>query len=164
MKRFRFALEPVLRQRLAAEREAQKITAQHERERIAIEHEIETLEMLGRAERQDLIGRLGVTGSIHAGELRQQSAAAAQLHRRVREAALRLVGVHHRLERSRVVLARATAARRAIELIRDRQLAEYRAREERAETQHLDELAMMLKRSKRFDERSTGHALDGDAA
>jgi len=163
MSAFRFTLEPVLRQRLHAEHEAQKVVAKCERERLAIEAELSALQMLGKTERAELVNRLATHGRINAGELRQQSAAAGQLLRRMREASLRLSGAHHRLEQARPILMKATAARRAIELVRDQQLAEFRAAEQRRETEALDEISMALRRLEPLGSAASYGHMDGDA-
>lgn len=147
---FRFSLEPVLKQRLAIEQEAQREVAEHERERLSILEELDTLRARDDAERRDLVGRLGSVGRLDAGALRQQSVATMQVTRQIREAALRAAGVTQRLDQARSVLAWATARRRAIELVREQQLVAWKARERRQETASLDEMAMAMRRIKRI--------------
>ncbi len=144
---FRFTLDPVLKQREAVEREAQRLVAERERDRFAILSELDELQARDAGERRDLSQRLGATGKLDAKALRQQSVATMQVSRQIREAALRAAGAGQRLGEARTVLTRATARRRAIELVREQQLDEFKARERRRETEALDEMAMAMRRS-----------------
>ncbi len=144
---FRFTLDPVLKQREAVEREAQRLVAERERDRLAILSELDELQARDAGERRDLSQRLGATGRLDAKALRQQSVTTMQVSRQIREAALRAAGAGQRLAEARAVLTRATARRRAIELVREQQLDEFKARERRRETESLDEMAMAMRRT-----------------
>lgn len=156
MSAFRFSLEPVLKQREAIEHDAQQEVASRERTRLAILHELQTLQERDDAERRDLANRLGSTGRLDASALRQQSVATMQVARQIREAALLASGATHRLDQARTVLIEATARRRAIELVREQQYEEWKARERRRETESLDEMSMAMRRIKAIgqDERA----------
>jgi flagellar protein FliJ len=146
MSKFRFTLQPVLNQRLLVEQAAQRETARCEQERFAIQRELELLRAQESEERRELGEQLRCKGSLDPAQLRLQSVASMQVSRRMREAALRLAGAKVRSEESRQVLVKATAGRRAMELIRDQQEHAWRARAQRRETELLDEMAMAMRR------------------
>ena len=70
-------------------------------------------------------------------------AANASLHvvRKAQQIVLQLAGVHRRLDLARAQLIEAAKRRRAMELLRDRRFAQFKAAENKAETAALDELA-----------------------
>lgn len=152
MSRFRFLLQPVLNQRLLIEQAAQRETARCEQERFAVQRELDALRALESEERKELGDQLRRTGRLDTAQLRLQSVASMQVSRRMREAALRLAGAKVRSEESRQVLVKATAERRAMELIRDQQEQTWRAQAQRRETEALDEMAMAMRRLAARDE------------
>ena len=89
---------------------------------------------------------------MHA--LRRQAATAIAAVRHAQQLTLQLAGVHQRLDTARDRLIEATKDRRAIELLRDRRHAEWKAGLEKAETASLDELAVgRAARERRKDTR-----------
>lgn len=146
MPRFIFKLQPVIEQRLRVEREHQRRVADLERERLALEAEIAGHQRSIVAERNDLRSRLfeerGGT-RVDLGQVRQQAHASLGLIARAQRAVVRLAGVQHRLEAARLELIKATAARRGVEVLRERRYEAWRFEQDRRESQSLDEMAVM---------------------
>ncbi len=98
-----------------------------------------------RAAQDDLRDSMGRgAGRVDAPSLRLDASAAMGTQIRAHQAVLRLAGVHRRLEGARATLIEATRARRAIEVLRERRLEEWRAEEKRREGVMLDEAGTML--------------------
>ena len=68
--------------------------------------------------------------------------AALQHMRYAQRLVLELAGVHRRLDAARERLREASRKRQAMERLRERRFAEWRAAQEKAETSALDELAV----------------------
>lgn len=145
MATFRFTLEPVLSQRLAAEREKQRAVATLERELLEIEGEIVRLQRGMVGARQDwrdaLAPRVGSpTDMTH---VRMQAQESFRLFVGARRLALRLAGAHRRIDAARAELLAASRARRAVELLKEKRYAEWKRAQARLEMAALDELVVM---------------------
>jgi flagellar export protein FliJ len=141
--KFIFRLEAVLEQRRAEERTRRLAVADLERQRLDIEAFIRECAERLEQEKQDLRDHLGsgrTRASIDLRPVRLQAHASLQLVSRAQQAVVKLAGVHSRLDSSRLDLLRATTRRRAIEVLRDRQLEAWKMEIERRENQALDEL------------------------
>lgn len=148
MAEFRFRLEAVLRQRLAAERTRQLAVAAIERERVAVEDEIRAYQREVEREREELRERLAGGGGDERGRIdlravRFQVGAGLRLLARAQAAAIRLAGVHKRLDTARLDLLAAATRRKAVEILRDRMFEEWRGAARRRDDAALDELAVM---------------------
>ena len=140
MARFRFKLEPVLRQRSIAERDEQLRVAAIERERLEFEAQLRAQQRTIEAETEALDGMTN-GGRVDANTLRLQGVALADARARAQQIALRLAGVPKRLEAARAEPAAKAAERRAIELLKERQLEAFRRAELAKESRVLDDLA-----------------------
>jgi flagellar FliJ protein len=145
MARFRFGLQAVLDLREREEKERQRVVARLESERMALEN---TLRGYQDALRQSKEGmRLAMGGASGGGvdppALRLEAGAALGMQIRAHQAALRLAGVHRRLETARRALMQATKARRAIEVLKERRYAAWCAEQNRRESVALDEIGTM---------------------
>ena len=143
MARFRFGLDPVLRQRTREEEEKQRAVAALERQRLAIEEEIRGYQSAIEAERAELSDRLGEGGAIDLRGVRVQANASLHLITLAQRAALRLAGVYERLDEARLALLEASTRKKAVETLRDERYAAWRAARSKAELAALDELAVM---------------------
>jgi flagellar export protein FliJ len=155
MPRFRFNLQPVLDQRLRVEREKQRRVAELERERLAIEREIAGHERAITAERDDLRARLFDEKSgapVNLPQIRQQAHASLGMIARAQRAVVKLAGVQQRLDAARLELLKAAAARRGVEVLRDRRYEAWRDAQARAESGALDEMSVMRAGSAREEE------------
>ncbi len=142
MARFRFRLQPVLAQREREERDRMVAVAALERERVALEERIRACQGRIAAGRSDITSALS-GGRVDLGAARMQAGATLRDDQEARRAVLELAGVHKRLGSARAELAAAATRRRAIELLRDRDLERFRAEENRRETVDLDDLVVM---------------------
>lgn len=142
--RFVFRLQPVLEQRERAEETEQVRVAALERERLAVEDHLRSLQNQLARNRDDL--RLELSDPSRIGALagvRLQANAALRFTMLAQRSAIELAGVMKRLETARADLIRATAARKAVQSLKDKQLAAHRAAELKKEAAFLDELAVM---------------------
>jgi len=144
MARFVFRLRPVLEQRERVERDRQLAVAELERERLRLEDELRRCEWAAHYERRELRDRLDAGAGVDVGAARWQAHASLGAMSRARSAALRLAGVHARLGRARAALLGATAARKAVESLRDKQFAAWRAEQAKKERIELDEIGAIV--------------------
>lgn len=139
MKKFRFELDPVLRQRERAEQAHQRVVAELERERVALESRVRGWGQEIQTMRDDLREQLRTGGALTG--VRLQANASVHAMAESRRVAIQLAGLLQRLEVARGKLAEAAAARRAVELLRERRLAEWHRQARLEEQRELDELA-----------------------
>lgn len=123
------------------EREHQRAVAALERDRLALEDSIRAHHAMIRSEQGEARSRL--VGVLDIRSLRLQGAAALRHDAAVRQAAVRLAGVHQRLAAARAVLLDAAKRRKAVELLRQRRFEAWRLEQSRAEAKEVDELAVM---------------------
>ncbi len=140
MPRFVFKLEPVLNLREREEREHQRAVAVLERERMRLEAFIRECQRASRAERAVLRDALAEGGRVDLWPVRMQAAAAGELTARAARAAVELAGLTRRIEQARTLLIEATKRRRAMELLKERRLEEWRRTEAKAEFLLVDEI------------------------
>lgn len=146
MAKFVFNLRPVLDQRFRVEREKQRRVAELERERLAIEREIAGHERAITAERDELRARLFDEKSgarVNLPQVRQQAHASLGMIARAQRAVIRLAGIQQRLDAARLELIQATAARRGVEVLRERRFEAWKHEQDRREAGALDEMAVM---------------------
>ena len=118
MKRFTFSLQRVLDLRLSREREAQRVLASVNRARSRIEECLRESEACRRQSAEQL--RSGMVGVLSIDDLRLQASIGQQHARRARQLVFELAAIHPQLEAARQALAKAAAARRGLEYLRDR--------------------------------------------
>ncbi len=143
MRRFRFKLQPVLEQRERIEREKQLAVALVERERVVLEDRIRRCQMMMDDEKRTLRDALGGGGSVDLQSVKMQAGATLGHHLDAHRAVLELAGVFKRLESAREELVQAAAARKAVELLKERAFEEYTQELNTREARELDELAVM---------------------
>jgi flagellar FliJ protein len=137
MPRFRFRLQVVLDHRRALERQRQRVVAALELDRLAAENALRALHAEIERENADL------RATLTSGDFRMTRAHAARvthLHADARRHVLHLSGVLARLDTARAELLEAARRRKAVELLRDRRLEEWRLAESRRETAAVDEI------------------------
>ncbi|MBL8963610.1 MAG: flagellar FliJ family protein [Phycisphaeraceae bacterium] len=156
MARFVFRLQAVLEQRRAKERAMQIEVARIERERIEAEGEIRAHQRAIERERDALRRMLDdqkdavaagaepdAAGMVDIRGVRMQAAAAVRLTAVAQRAAVRLAGIHRRLDSARLDLLQAATRRKAVELLREKRLAEHKAGERSRDAAMTDEMATM---------------------
>lgn len=145
MARFTFKLQPVLAQREREEKEHMRRVADLEREKLGLENRIRACQSRIVAGRGEIAASLR-GGRVDLGHARLQAGATLRDDQEARRAVLELSGVMRKLGECRAALIRAAARRRAIELLRDRELERFRAEENRRESNDLDDLMVMRSR------------------
>jgi len=140
MARFVFKLEPLLQARIRAEQVRQRAVGTLESDRLRLEDDLRALQDRIRGGKESLRGRLAGPVAMH--DLRMEASASMHLLRRAQRAVLELAGVHQRLEAARADLKEARAQRKALEIVRERRLAEWKARQAKAEDRMLDDILM----------------------
>lgn len=143
MARFVFRLQPVLDMREREERDKKLELSELERQRIEIEDRIRgyqrNIEHEQASLAQMLIGKEGVDFR----GARLQANAALSNRFSAQKAVLELAGVHTQIERVRQDLAQASARRKAVELLRDRQREAFESEQRRRESSELDDISVM---------------------
>lgn len=144
---FRFRLQPVLDQRQRVEEQHQARFAEHERERLAMQQQLQAIQSDIARSQHDLRDRLargsqeGEQGGL--AHVRMQANASLHLTMKAHQAALALAGAMRRLEIQRDELLKASAARKAVQLLKDKQHEAWRLEQNRREMAVLDEITSM---------------------
>jgi flagellar export protein FliJ len=142
MKPFRFKLDPVLRERERAQESAQQRLADLERQRVELESRLRDFAQAIDQERADLRAALGVgVGTLASARL--QANASLGLARKAHGVVLALSGVCRRRDAAKEALAEAMRRRKAIALLRDSALEQWRLQQRRAEDAEQDEMVVM---------------------
>ena len=140
MPAFRFKLQPVLEQRRRTERDRQRELAELLTRKRELEAQLRTEQQTIHDDKAAMADRL--VGRVDVSRIRQHASHVGQVTIRARRAAGELMTLHQRIEGARSSLLEATRARRAVELLRDRQYRRWLAEEQRREAAEQDELAM----------------------
>lgn len=170
MPKFKFTLDPVLKQRTLLERRQQIAVAHLEQARLRAEAEVRRLQSamsVGReAQRRLVAGTEGAEASSTSGRPESgrdagsggavgvpvrvpveqvRLAATASMHALVslQRAALALAGAHQRLEAGQERLRTARVARKGVEVLKQRRFDAWRAEQARREDLALDDLVIM---------------------
>ncbi len=143
MPRFRFKLQPVLDQREREERDKQMIVASFERERLALESRIRMCQQMMDDERTTLSAALATGQRVDLKAVKMQAGAALTYNFQAQRSVLELAGVFRKLKLAREELAGAAARRKAVELLRDQQQAEFKRAQDMKESHELDEMSVM---------------------
>ncbi len=148
MARFIFRLQPLLRARQAVERQRQVAVAALERERLGLENELRAAQRAILAEQRELREQLapnvrGARARLDLRGVRFQAGASLRLATGAQQVVLRLAGAHKRLEQARAQLLEAAKARKAVELLRERQFEEFTTEQKRREGAAMDDLMVM---------------------
>ncbi|HPO93797.1 MAG TPA: flagellar export protein FliJ [Phycisphaerales bacterium] len=162
---FRFQLQPVLEQRERQEREQQRRVALIEGERVALENRLREIQGQIEAAKGELRGRLGRDGTtVVVRDVRFQAGATLALLVQAQSTALALAGTLKRLEAARGELLKATTARKAVQLLKDRRYAQWRLERERKEAAEVDEIATGAHVRRMIAERVAGAGAAGEAS
>lgn len=140
---FVFRLQPVLDQRERDERDKKLALAQIERERMELENKIRNYQANIEHEQGSLAQMLSSAGNIDFRGARLQANAAIHNRFGAQRAVLELAGVHNKMEQALKELQDASAQRKAVELLRDRQLEEFEYQQRRRESLELDDMSVM---------------------
>ncbi len=136
---FIFKFEPVLNQRKIVEDERQRELAQLLREQMIIERRLRDMQQEISQDKQSMQGVL--VGRVDVSRIRGHAAHANRMTVSAQQMAVKLFSIHKQVETSRQRLTKAMADRKAIELLRDKQLARWRSEMDRRQTAELDDLS-----------------------
>lgn len=142
MARFEFNLETALEQRRRVERERQTAVARLEQARLSAQGRVAAVQQRLVQEREQMRSMLG-GGAVPVSGVRLQATAGLRGIAELRALAVELAGVYKRLETARAELLSAAVARKAVEKLRDKQLARWKSEQERRESAELDDLTLM---------------------
>ncbi|MFB0984751.1 MAG: flagellar FliJ family protein [Phycisphaerales bacterium] len=151
MAKFRFELQAVLNARLRAEELQQRRVAELEASRRKLEDGLRARQARIGESRAQLRGRL--MGAIDPSMLRGQANASLAGMRDAQRVVLELAGIHRRLQSVMAELRAASRDRRAVEILKERRLEDWRREQDRREQAELDEIAM-IRGSRRLMETS----------
>jgi len=143
MARFVFKLQPVLDQRAREEQDNMLIVAELERERLALESRIRSCQQMMDDERRTLSEALGVGRRVDLQAVKMQAGASLKHNFEAQRAVLELAGVYKKLELARGVLVRASARKKAVEMLKDQQQEAFKREQDLRETRELDEMSVM---------------------
>lgn len=143
MPRFVFKLQPVLDQRAREERDQMLVVSELERERLALESRIRGCQQMMSDERRELSEALGVGRRVDVQAVKMQAGASLRHNFNAQRAVLELAGIFKKLESARAELARCSAKRKAVEMLRDQQRKAFEKELDRRETHELDEISVM---------------------
>lgn len=141
MAKFRFELDPVLRARQREEDVIQRDVARLQRQRTMLEDGLRNRQVRLSESKRSVRDQL--VGTIETSNVRMQATASLAIMRDAERTVLELAGIHQRLEEARSKLREAAKRRRAIELLREQRVMEWRRNEARVEQLALDELAVI---------------------
>lgn len=161
---FRFNLQAVLEQRERVEEAKRRVVVELERERLAIEERIRGYQRAITSARQDMRRELGAErtdgeqsgANVSLSYVRMQAGASLNLVAKAQQAVLELAGLGRRLDAARVELLEAATRRKAVELLREKRLQEWKRAQRAKEDAELDEMSVM--RYGRADTSETGAA------
>ncbi len=139
MAKFAFRLEPLLKARRRAEQDAQRAVARILRQRMTLEDTLRGFQQKISHGKESLRGSLA--GSIDMRALRLEAGASLHLVRKAQQVVLQLAGLGQRQAPARAKRIEARKRRRALELLRERRLEQWRTALDKAEDAQLDELA-----------------------
>lgn len=143
MAKFRFNLETLLDQRRLVEQGKQRDLAAIERDRIEIERQILDAQRDIATQKQDLRAALAPgkgRPELDLRSVRLQSHASLHSVAALQRLAFKLAGAHQRAERARADLLRATADRKAVELLKRRRFDAWLREENKKEAAAVDDM------------------------
>jgi len=165
--KFQFKLQPVLDQRERIERDRMLAVARVQSERSALENQLREFQAAIMAQKGDLRSAMAGDGAgggaiIDPAKLRVQAHASLTLQVKAQRVVLQLAGLHKRLEVAQAALAAAARDRRAVEVLKERRFARWKAEEDRRAGVALDE--MVTSRAARSRQSADDHGIGGGTA
>lgn len=139
MARFQFKLQTVLKHRLLVEEQAQRDLAQFLRHRMILMTQLRNIqETISQSKRE--LGQ-GLVGKVDMDQVAQFTRYSGQATTRAQEIVQRLALLEKQIEGSRAKLLKATADRKAMELLRNRYLELWQKEQDRRDVADLDDMA-----------------------
>lgn len=138
MARFVFRFETLLDQRRRLEDERQRDLAKLLRQRMIFEDELGRIQQTITQSKHEMAGAL--VGKVDLSAVASFARFSGQAAQRAREIVIRLAALQNQVNAARQKLLEATRARRALELLRDRHLQQWKKHQQRREARQIDEL------------------------
>ncbi len=142
-RKFRFELEVVLQMRIRAEQERQKEVASLEAQRQQLMDQAVSMQRSMVLSRDLMRNQLSSGGTVRIDDIRAQASGSLHTMIELQRVALRAAGLHQKLNVARQQLLAASVQRKAVQTLREKQLARWKADIERRETAELDDLVLM---------------------
>lgn len=154
MPSFRFSLQPVLDHRAALERRRQIAVAGLQRERDAVEAKVRQIQAELTADREAMrtIAAGDAQGRVAVDQIRLAASASMHAMIKLQRAAIELAGAQQRLAAGRTKLLAARVARKGVDVLRQRQHAEWQREERKREERSHDDLNVMSAASRAAEE------------
>jgi flagellar FliJ protein len=141
--KFHFSLEALLEHRQRIEKEQQRVVAKIQQDVQALVREIQQAEAKISAENKKLTTEK-LVGHLDMQYISLEKRFVGNLHLKISMTMQQLMGVEKKLAAARVELLVAARSRKVIEKLKDKQLARWRAEQDRKESDLLDELGTQL--------------------
>ena len=142
MARFVFSLEQLLQQRRRQEQQAQRALADCQSAAAGQQAALERLGADLASARDSLRGEL--TGAVNVAYLSIHQQYTLDAATRTAELNQRLAAAQRRVREAEAALIHAAKQRRVVEVLREKQLADWRARQSRRDQAEADEVAMQM--------------------
>ncbi len=139
MAQFRFQYQTVLRQREMVEEQAQRRLAQVLRQRMILRDQLTQMQQTTTASKQQL--RDSLQGRVNLDSISTFARYSGQVTVRAQQIVRELAGLEQRISVAQAELLAATRARKALELLQERQRQRWLRRAALRETAELDDLA-----------------------
>lgn len=143
MARFIFTLQPVLEMREREEEQKKTVLAQLETNRLQIEDRIRGYQQNIELEQSSLAQMLVGKDGIDLRGARLQANAAIKNRFSAQKAVLELAGLHNLITQARAELGKASAARKAVEMLKEKQRQAFDMEQRRRESSELDDISVM---------------------
>lgn len=138
MATFQFQLEPLLKHRRMLEDASRRELAELLNEQSRLQQRVADLQRTISDDKRQMAAALA--GHVDVGRIRQHAAHANQATSRARQIVLELAALQRRIDQARLDVQQRARQRRAIELLRDRRLAQWRRQQDRRERIEQDEI------------------------
>ncbi|MAE66722.1 MAG: hypothetical protein CMJ18_20840 [Phycisphaeraceae bacterium] len=140
MARFNFRYDAVLRQRQAAENECQRDLARSLRERMVLQTQLRSMHQSITDSRHALAD--GLVGRVAMDRVAHFARSSGQFTVRAQQFVMRLAALEKQIQQDQHRLAEVTRARKALDVLRDRDESKWRRGQRRLEGARLDEAAI----------------------
>jgi len=140
MAKFVFKLEVLLRQRKIQEDEKQRKLAQILRHRMIFHNELRTMQQTITQSKQELTD--GLVGKVDLSRVSQFARYSGQTRQRAQTLVFRMAELEKYISVAQNDLIEATRARKALELLRDKQFDVWKKQMSKREARQLDEVAV----------------------
>jgi flagellar FliJ protein len=141
--RFKFPLEALLEHRQQIEKEHQRIVAKIQQDAQALVRDIQQAEARIVAENKTLTGEK-LVGTLDMQYIALEKRFVGNLHMKIALTMQQLAAMEKKLAAARVELLAAARNRKVIDKLKEKQLARWRAEQDRKEADLLDELGTQL--------------------